>query len=245
MKSWAPTDRCTTGAPAVHLLPFPTRQHPDLEESSIMQDYIIVAEAAKIAGVGKSTIRRAIKKGDLFASMIEGPNGEQFSVSISSFEAWMEKRGGAPTVHQWSTSGALSTEIGPMVQQQESNPPWEAYIKSQETVQKALDALERAQDRIMEQGSKLMNLQSEMSSQKLLLTSNSESLLEREAKLNELSEQAKEAHQRVEELEEHKAAEVRRHSQERKALLSKLESAEELAAKYEKMPSWVKKMFSA
>lgn len=65
----------------------------------------------------------------------------------------------------------------------------------------------------MEQGSKLMTLQSEMSSQKLLLTSNSESLLEREAKLNELSEQAKEAHQRVEELEEHKAAEIREDAQ--------------------------------
>ena len=68
-------------------------------------DTISVTEAATLAGVGKSTIRRAIKRGELLASIVEGPNGEQFSVSLSSFEKWMADRG-APAVHQisnWKT----------------------------------------------------------------------------------------------------------------------------------------------
>ena len=59
---------------------------------------ISVSEAATLAGVGKSTIRRAIKKGELLATTVEGPNGEQFSVSVSSFEKWMYSKTG-----EWPT----------------------------------------------------------------------------------------------------------------------------------------------
>ncbi len=207
-----------------------------------MNDFILVAEAAKLAGVGKSTVRRAIKKGELFASMMDGPNGEQFMVSLSSFEEWMESRGGAPAVHQWSASGALSTDIGPMVQEN-SGPPWEAYIKSQETVQKALEALERAQDKLMDQGSQLMALQGEMSAQKLLLSSNAESLQERESRLTELEQAAAQAHQKVEHLVHQGEAREEEYGKEREELEAQLATAQELAEKYEKMPGWVKKMF--
>ena len=64
---------------------------------------ISVAQAATLAGVGKSTVRRAIKKGELLATTTEGPNGEQFTISGSSFESWMAKRG-APVVHQNESS---------------------------------------------------------------------------------------------------------------------------------------------
>ena len=122
----------------MHLFPFLVGSSPILKKPLLVMENISVSEAATLAGVGKSTIRRAIKKGELLATTVEGPNGEQFSVSVSSFEKWMSERG-APEVHHQVTPAAPEGAL--VVHQGEQ--AWDAVVESQQTVQKALDALNR------------------------------------------------------------------------------------------------------
>lgn len=185
---------------------------------------ISVTEAATLAGVGKSTIRRAIKKGDLLASTVEGPNGEQFSVSLSSFETWLAKRG-APKMTQEVKPGAPSEAL--VVHQGEQ--AWDAVVESQQTVQKALDALERAQAENIKLVRQTAHLEGKLEANKFLLTANNETISKEEEKRKEL--------------EQHNAKQIEKFEKERDEMLEKLKEAESLAQRYEKMPKWVKKMF--
>lgn len=187
-------------------------------------DTISVTEAATLAGVGKSTIRRAIKKGELLASTIEGPNGEQFSVSLSSFEEWMAKRGAPQVKHQVSPGepdGALVVHQGEQA--------WDAVVESQQTVQKALEALERAQAENIKLVRQAAHLEGKLEANKFLLSANNETISKEEEKRKEL--------------EEHNAKQIAQFEKEREEMLEKLKQAEGLAQRYEKMPGWVKKMF--
>jgi excisionase family DNA binding protein len=199
---------------------------------------ISVAEAATLAGVGKSTIRRAIKKGELLASIEEGPNGEQFSVSMSSFESWMAERG-APEGHQTFSPGKASDRSGALVVHQ-GEQAWDAVVESQQTVQKALDALERAQAENMKMVRQVAHLEGKLESNKLLLSAHNESLQKQDSKLETLRE-AKTSE--IKELEKYNREQKERFEKEREEMLEKLKSAEMMALKYEKMPNWVKKMF--
>ena len=194
-----------------------------------------VAEAATLAGAGKSTIRRAIKKGDLLATTTEGPNGEQFSISFSSFEAWMIARG-TPTVHQ--TQNSAGAPGSAMVHQGEQ--AWDAVVESQQTVQKALDALERAQTENIKMVRQVAHLEGKLESNKLLLSANNESISKQESKIDEVKSAKEEA---VQELERQNKEQQERFAKERDKMLEQLKSAEGLAQKYEKMPKWVRSMF--
>ena len=218
--------RCASGAP----FPFAARQQDDLEEISLM-DTISVTEAATLAGVGKSTIRRAIKRGELLASIVEGPNGEQFSVSLSSFEKWMADRG-APAVHQTVGAGQAPEASGALVVHQ-GEQAWDAVVESQQTVQKALEALERAQGENLKMVRQVAHLEGKIEANKLLLSANSESLTKKESKMEELRK----------ELEQQNEKQKQQFERERNGMLERLKQAEGLAHRYEKMPSWVKKMF--
>ncbi|MFA5506732.1 MAG: hypothetical protein WC314_25870 [Vulcanimicrobiota bacterium] len=191
---------------------------------------ISVLEAATLAGVGKSTIRRAIKKGELLATTVEGPNGEQFSVSVSSFEKWMAERG-APEVHHQVSSGAL-VHCGEQV--------WDAMVESQQTVQKALDALERAQAENLKMVRQVAHLEGKMESQKFLLSANNESAQKQEQKIEELRAAKDEE---LKKLERSNMEQMARFEKERAEMLERLKTAEAVAQKYEKVPGWVKKMF--
>lgn len=196
---------------------------------------ISVSEAATLAGVGRSTIRRAIKKGELLASVIEGPNGEQFSVSLTSFQEWMKERG-APAVHQ---TGPTGESVGaPLVHQSEQ--AWDAVMESQHTVQKAIEALERSQEENLKMVRQLAHLEGKMESQKLLLSANNETVNRHEAKIEELRT-AKDEELRT--LEKSNAEQMARFEKERQEMTERLKLAESVMQKYEKMPSWVKKMF--
>jgi excisionase family DNA binding protein len=222
-----------SGAP----VPFPNRQLAKIEESSFIMENLSVAEAATLAGVGKSTIRRAIKRGELLATTVEGPNGEQFSVSVSSFEAWMASRGGAPQVHQTVEPGAAPS--GALVVHQ-GEQAWDAVVESQQTVQKALEALERAQAENIKMVRQVAHLEGKMESQKLLLSANSETVQKKEQKLEELRTVKDEE---LKKLEQSNAEQMARFEKEREEMLERLKMAESIVQKYEKVPSWVKKMF--
>lgn len=218
------------GAPAAHLFLSKLGSSDVLKKPPGMKN-LSVAEAATLAGVGKSTIRRAIKKGDLLASVEEGPNGEQFSVSMSSFENWMSERG-APAVHQVETNGALVKHQGEQA--------WDAVIESQQTVQKALEALERAQSENIKMVRQVAHLEGKLESHKILLSANTESHSKTESKLEELRAVKEEA---LKELERHNKEQQERFEKEREEMLEKLKTAESQAQKYEKMPKWVRSMF--
>jgi excisionase family DNA binding protein len=207
-----------------------------LKKGHFIMDNISVAEAATLAGVGKSTIRRAIKKGDLLATPVEGPNGEQFSVSLSSFESWMAGRG-APQVHHTVKAGAAPS--GALVVHQ-GEQAWDAVVESQQTVQKALEALERAQTENIKMVRQVAHLEGKLESTKFMLSANNESIGKQEAKLEELRSSKEE---KVKELERHNAEQKDRFEKEREEMLEKLKTAEGLAHKFEKMPKWVKAMF--
>ena len=193
-----------------------------------------VAQAADLAGVGKSTIRRAIKKGDLLATVVEGPNGEQFSVSMSSFKEWMESRG----VETDQSAGGTAIVGAPVVHQ--TAQAWEAVMESQQTVQQALAALEKAQAENLKMVHQVVHLQGELNSQKLLLTTNAESLQGQEEKLQSV---AREKDLELEKLERHNAEQKERFEKERLEMLEKLKLAEAAAHSYERVPKWVRKMF--
>ena len=228
---WCTSSRNTVsrvwpGAPVTHLwgtsgalFPFLVGSSPILKKPLLVMENISVSEAATLAGVGKSTIRRAIKKGELLATTVEGPNGEQFSVSVSSFEKWMSE--GALVVHQGEQA-------------------WDAVVESQQTVQKALDALERAQAENLKMVRQVAHLEGKMESHKLLLSANSESAQKQEQKIEELRA-AKE--EELKKLERSNAEQLARFEKEREEMLERLKTAEAVVQKYEKVPSWVKKMF--
>jgi excisionase family DNA binding protein len=197
---------------------------------------ISVSEAATLAGVGKSTIRRAIKKGELLATTVEGPNGEQFSVSVSSFESWMAERG-APQVHHTTSPGAAPSGALAVHQGEQA---WDAVVESQQTVQKALDALERAQAENLKMARQVAHLEGKMESQKLLLSANNETVEKQERKLEELRATKDDE---LKKLEKSNAKQIARFEKEREEMLERLKLAETVAQKYEKVPTWVKKMF--
>ena len=195
-----------------------------------------VAQAAELAGVGKSTIRRAIKKGELLATVVEGPNGEQFSVSASSFREWMESRGvaGEPLMGE---AGTALVGAPPVHQPSQA---WEAVMESQQTVQQALTALEKAQAENLKMVHQVMHLQNELNSQKLLLTTSAESLRGREEKFED---QIREKGDELEKLERHNTEQKERFEKERLEMLDKLKLAETTVQGFERVPKWVRKMF--
>lgn len=193
-----------------------------------------VTEAATLAGVGKSTIRRAIKRGELLATTTDGPNGEQFLVSLSSFESWMESRG-ASAVHHVSPgapTGALAVHQGEQA--------WGAVVESQQTVQKMLEALEKSQAENLKMVRQVAHLEGKLESHRMLLSANNESAQVQESKLESLR-MAKE--KELKELERHNLELKERFEKERLEMLERLKGAEGMAQRYEKMPNWVKKMF--
>lgn len=244
---WCTSSRNTVsrvwpGAPVTHLwgtsgalFPFLVGSSPILKKPLLVMENISVSEAATLAGVGKSTIRRAIKKGELLATTVEGPNGEQFSVSVSSFEKWMAERG-APEVHHQVTPAAPEGAL--VVHQGEQ--AWDAVVESQQTVQKALDALERAQAENLKMVRQVAHLEGKMESHKLLLSANSESAQKQEQKIEELRATKDEE---LKKLERSNAEQLARFEKEREEMLERLKTAEAVVQKYEKVPSWVKKMF--
>ena len=194
-------------------------------------DNLSVAEAATLAGVGKSTIRRAIKKGDLLATTTDGPNGEQFSVSLSSFEDWMAHRG-APAVHHTQNAGTAMVHHGEQA--------WDAVVESQQTVQKALEALERAQTENIKMVRQVAHLEGKLESHKMLLSANNESISKQESRLDDLRASKEET---AKKLERHNKEQQERFEKERKEMLEKLKVAEGQAQKYKKVPKWVRSMF--
>ena len=218
----------------VHLFLYQLGGWSTLKKSQFMNS-MSVAQAAELAGVGKSTVRRAIKKGDLLATVEDGPNGEQFSISMSSFEEWMASRG-TPLEKVQNEPG---TAIGAPVAHQ-SDGAWDAVIESQQTVQKALAALEKAQSENLKMVHQVFQLQGELSSQKMMLSSNAESLQQKEEKLSKI-ESAKQ--KEIEDLARHNAEQKERFEKEREEMLAKLKEAEGTAQRYEKMPKWVRSMF--
>ena len=169
------------------------------------------------------------------ASVVEGPNGEQFSVSLTSFQEWMENRG-APPVHQTlqggEPAGALAVHQG--------DAAWEAVMESQQTVQKALDALEKAQEENLKMVRQVAHLEGKMESHKLLLSANNETVQKQEQKIETLRVAKDEERKK---LEESNAEQLARFEKEREEMLERIKMAETVAQKYEKMPNWVKKMF--
>jgi flagellar motility protein MotE (MotC chaperone) len=117
---------------------------------------------------------------------------------------------------------------------------WDAVVESQQTVQKALDALERAQAENMKMVRQVAHLEGKLESNKLLLSAHNESLQKQDSKLETLRE-AKTSE--IKELEKYNREQKERFEKEREEMLEKLKSAEMMALKYEKMPNWVKKMF--
>lgn len=108
-------------------------------------DRISVTQAAQIAGVGKSTVRRAIKRGELPAELVNGPNGEQFMVSVDAVQQWTASRGAPPH----------SADDAPLVEEL-----WSVLKQSQETTEQALLALRTAQlenEQLKQQVSQLRN----------------------------------------------------------------------------------------
>ena len=169
------------------------------------------------------------------ATTVEGPNGEQFSVSVSSFEKWMAERG-APEVHHQVTPAAPEGAL--VVHQGEQ--AWDAVVEPQQTVQKALDALERAQAENLKMVRQVAHLEGKMESHKLLLSANSESAQKQEQKIEELRAAKDEE---LKKLERSNAEQLARFEKEREEMLERLKMAEAVVQKYEKVPSWVKKMF--
>lgn len=193
---------------------------------------ISVAQAATLAGVGKSTVRRAIKKGDLLGSITDGPNGEQFEISLSSFETWMASRG-APAVHQTQSPG---TAVVP----HQGEQAWDAVVESQQTVQKALEALEKSHNENIKMVRQMAHLEGKLESKQLLLSANNESISKQEAKIDELRSSKDKA---VKELERHNKEQEDRFEKEKAELLEKLNIAESQAQKFERLPKWVRGMF--
>ena len=77
------------------------------------------------------------------------------------------------------------------------------------------------------------HLEGKIEANKLLLSANSESLTKKESKMEELRK----------ELEQQNEKQKQQFERERNEMLERLKQAEGLAHRYEKMPSWVKKMF--
>ena len=109
-----------------------------------------------------------------------------------------------------------------------------------QTVQKALEALERAQSENLKMVRQVAHLEGKLESHKMLLTANSESTQKQEVKIDELRAEKETA---VEELKRYNSEQKERFEKEREEMLEKLKTAETVAQRYEKMPSWVKKMF--
>lgn len=121
-----------------------------------------------------------------------------------------------------------------------SSAAWEVVMESQQTVQKALEALEKAQEENLKMVRQVAHLEGKMESHKLLLSANNETVQKQEQKIEALRAANDEE---LKKLEESNVEQLARFEKEREEMLERIKMAETVAQKYEKMPNWVKKMF--
>ncbi len=76
-------------------------------------------EAARVAGVSRDTLRRAIQRGELPALLVTGKTGPQFEVEQGEVETWAQKR--LTAFPQWEDEQA--TQAQHSVQSDEGEAP--------------------------------------------------------------------------------------------------------------------------
>lgn len=204
-----------------------------------MNQVIPLEEAARRTGVHRTTLSRAVKRGELRARTVQAHGKTRFWLDPSELEAWVRERAqAAPCAHEDAPSAHGSMHV-----EAESEPStvYSGHPGSPEFV-RLLELLECAHERARCASVQAVRLQHELHSYQRALTEHAESLIEREARAKTAEARLLELEQRQQELEAENGLRLQEAVRVHEELTARVRQAEERVSWFERrVPRWVRR----
>jgi excisionase family DNA binding protein len=208
-----------------------------------MNQVIPLEEAARRTGVHRTTLSRAVKRGELRARTVQAHGKTRFWLDPAELEAWVRDRAqAAPCAHEDAPRAH-----GVLYEEADSEPSTVHTVHpgSPEFV-RLLELLECAHERARCASVQAVRLQHELNSYQRALTEHAESLVEREARAKTAEARLMELEQRQQELEVENERRLQEALSAQEEVTARLHLAEERVSWLERrIPRWIRRALGA
>jgi len=200
-------------------------------------------EAARRTGVHRTTLSRAVKRGELRARTVHLHGKSRLLLDPTELAAWVRERAHeAPSVH----ADAPEAEESEVIESSYVHSTVHGHTQATPEIIRLLELLERAHERARCASVQAVRLEHELHSYQRALTEHAESLAEREARAKTAEARLQEFEDQQRQLLAENEARLQAAEQEREELASRVRLAEERVSWLERrIPRWIRRALGA